>query len=135
MNIGKLSKYFLSLAIAFAAVLSFHGTSANAASSGTIKPSECSTHIFTVYDETVGIGGSGRAHFYCGSINGGPKIEFSDDDLTVSVDDPFILHAYANPGLNSVDYKGLKKGDAEVTIYWKNKPEGTKYTFLLVQIK
>ncbi|MBU8738617.1 hypothetical protein BFP46_14370 [Bacillus licheniformis] len=135
MNIGKLSKYFLSLAIALATILSFHAVSANAASVGTIKPSECSTHIFTVYDETVGIGGSGRAHFYCGSINGGPQIEFSDEDLEVAVDDPFILHAYANPSMNSVDYEGRQKGDAEVTIYWKNKPEATKYTFLLVQIK
>ncbi|MED4340192.1 hypothetical protein ABEO68_13870 [Bacillus licheniformis] len=41
MNIGKLSKYFLSLAIALATILSFHAVSANAASVGTIKPSEC----------------------------------------------------------------------------------------------
>ncbi|ASB89040.1 hypothetical protein OZL92_18455 [Bacillus sonorensis] len=134
MKTGKSGKFLMSLLIAIMTVLSFHTASAHAAPDA-IKPSECSTHIFTVYDETVGIGDIGHSRFYCGSINNGVPIEFSDADLEIAVDNPHMLHAYANPSLNSVDFEGLEKGDAEVTIYWKNKPEGTKYTFLLVQVK
>ncbi|TWM66935.1 hypothetical protein [Bacillus paralicheniformis] len=55
MNIGKLSKYFLSLGMALATVMSFHAVSVDAASVGTIKPSECSTHILTVKQSALAV--------------------------------------------------------------------------------
>ncbi|MFN2747367.1 MULTISPECIES: hypothetical protein [Bacillus] len=135
MKSGRLSKYVLSLFMTFAMVLSFHATSANAASDGAITPSECPTFIVPDdHQPTVKVGESGHWNLYCGSTSGAP-IDFSNEDLYVSVDDSSALNVYANPDRNTLDYEGLGKGNVEVMVYWANKQPGTTYTFLLVEVK
>ncbi|MDO3680879.1 hypothetical protein [Paenibacillus ehimensis] len=133
MKLSKVSKTILSLSLAVSTLLSVNVISAHA-NGGGVKPSECTKSIYipVKHEFNLKVGDTGSSRFYCGSPQG-DQVEFSSEDIGIGVDEPSVVNNLRVKD-NVLYFDAVGEGFAEVTIYWKTKKEGTRYTFLLMNV-
>ncbi len=133
MKLSRVSKSILSLSLAASTFLSMNVISAQA-NGGVVKPSACTKSIYipVKHEFNLNAGDTGSTRFYCGSLQG-DQVEFSAEEVEIGIDEPSVVNNVRVE--DSVLYfDAIGEGFAEVTVYWKTKKEGTRYTFLLIRV-
>lgn len=133
MKLSKVSKSILSLSLALSTLLSVNVIAAQANGEG-VKPSACTKHISipVEHEFNLKVGDTGSTPFYCGAPLG-DQIEFSWEDVAIGTDDISVVDNIRVQD-SIVYFDAIGEGFAEITVYWKTKTTGVRYTSLVIHV-